>query len=196
MRQLILHMITSIDGFISRSDGEVNPQAVWDDQMQRHYLDLFTAAGGAVFGRNLYQQYVGHWSKVASGQLTAETELELRWTQRLTGMDKYVISNTLTGAGHNTQVLSGDIATAIRRLKQDDGGDLLLMCGPALCAELTCHNLIDQYMLYVCPNAMGGDNHLFRDIIEPIPLVYERSVPFSAGVNLQYYRPVERPTGQ
>jgi dihydrofolate reductase len=189
MRQLILHMITSIDGFISTSDGQVNPQTQWDEQMQQHYLDLFTASGGAVFGRNLYQPYVGHWSKVASGEVPADSKLELAWTRRLTAMDKYVISNTLTDAEHNTQVLSGDIAGQIQRIKQANGGDLLLMCGPALFAELTRHHLIDQYMLYVCPNAIGHGNHLFRDISEPIALSYERTVPFSAGVNLQYYRP-------
>jgi dihydrofolate reductase len=127
MRQLILHMITSIDGFISTSDGQVNPQTQWDEQMQQHYLDLSTASGGAVFGRNLYQPYVGHWSKVASGQIPAETKLELAWTQRLTAMDKYVISNTLTDAERGTQVLSGDIAGQIQRIKQANGGDLLIL---------------------------------------------------------------------
>jgi hypothetical protein len=74
-----------IDGFISADDGEVNSQAQWDEQMQQFYLDLFTASGGAVFGRILYQQYVGHWSKVSAGQLPASTEIELAWTQRLVG---------------------------------------------------------------------------------------------------------------
>lgn len=53
MRQLILRMITSIDGLISKSGWEVNPHDQWDEEMQRHYLDLFTASGGAVFGRKM-----------------------------------------------------------------------------------------------------------------------------------------------
>jgi dihydrofolate reductase len=190
MRQLILHMITSVDGFISTVEGEVNPHAQWDEEMQRHYLDLFTDSAGAVFGRNLYQQYVGHWSKVADGQVPAQTETELAWTQRLMAMDRYVVSNTLTGITDGTQILSGDVAAGISRIKQESGGDLLLMCGPALFADLTRRELIDQYMLYVCPNAMGRDNHLFRDISEPITLACDRTVPFSSGVNLQYYRPL------
>lgn len=71
-------MMTSIDGFISTADGVVNPQAQWDREMQQFYLDLFTVSGGAVFGCNLYEQYVGHWSRVAAGQLPPQTEFELR----------------------------------------------------------------------------------------------------------------------
>jgi riboflavin biosynthesis pyrimidine reductase len=65
------------------------------------------------------------------------------------------------------------------------------MCGPALFAELSRHRLIDQYMLYVCPNVIGQGNHLFRDLGVPVKLAFDRTVPFSTGVNLHYYRPVD-----
>jgi riboflavin biosynthesis pyrimidine reductase len=64
-------------------------------------------------------------------------------------------------------------------------------CGPALVAELSRHQLIDQYMLYVCPNAIGRGKHLFSDIDKPIKLEFDRTVPFSTGVNLHYYRPTK-----
>jgi hypothetical protein len=35
MRKLILHMITSIDGFIADRDNWVGREAQWDEQMQR-----------------------------------------------------------------------------------------------------------------------------------------------------------------
>jgi hypothetical protein len=54
-----------------------------------------------------------------------------------------------------------------------------------LSAELARHRLIDQYMPYACPNVMGRGNHLFRDISEPVTLTFERTVPFSSGVNLR-----------
>jgi len=190
MRQLKLHMITSIDGFVGDDKGGVNPEAQWDEEVQRFYLDVFNASGGIVFGRNIYEQYLGHWSKVASGQIPASTDLELRWTQRLTAMDKYVISHSPSATHSYTDVLSGDIAAALTELKQRDGRDLLLICGPGLFAELNRYQLIDEYMLYVCPSAMGQGLHLFRDIAEPLKLTFERTVPFGTGMNLQCYRPV------
>jgi dihydrofolate reductase len=183
-------MIISTDGFISTEAGDVNPAAHWYDELQRHYIDLFDRAGGVVFGRNFYEQYVGHYSKVAAGQIPAETELHLTWTKRLMAMDKFVVSNSLPPATPGVHVLSGGIVAQIRRLKQQDGGHLLLQCGPSLFAELTSHQLIDEYMLYVYPNALGRGSHLYRDITQPISLAAERTVPFADGMELRHYRPL------
>jgi dihydrofolate reductase len=127
---------------------------------------------------------------VAAGQVPATSDLELRWTRRLMSMHRYVVSNSLSHTVDGVRVISGDIAAEIKQIKEQDGGDLLLMCGPALFAELTRQQLIDQYMLYVCPNAIGQGNHLFRDISGPVKLAFDHTVPFSTGVNLHYYRPV------
>lgn len=183
-------MIMSIDGFISDRDGVVNPETQWDEEMQRFYLDLFTAAGATVFGRRLYQQYVLHWERVATGAIPPETDVELKWATRLLDMPKYVISRTSPDVAANTQIVTGDIKAELAELKQESGGDVLLMCGPSLLAQLTAARLVDEYMLYVCPSAFGSGTHLFRDITDYIKLQYERSVTFSGGVNLHYYKPV------
>lgn len=190
MKKLILHMIMSIDGFISDGRGQVNPAAQWDEEMQQFYLDVFTRAGAVVYGRGIFEQYFGHWVKVATGAIAAGTDVELRWTRRLAAMPKYVLSKKLTEVSGNASILRGNIVEEFTRLKREAPGDLLLMCGPSLFAQLTAQRLIDQYMLYVCPNALGQGTHLFRESPEHVKLKYERTVPFATGVNLQYYAPV------
>jgi dihydrofolate reductase len=188
MRKLALHMIVSIDGIFSSEYGSVNPHTQWDEEIHRFYLDLFTASGGVVFGRNIYEQYVGHWSRVARGEIPAATDYELRWTQRLTDMPKFVISSSApTLIGHRDQVLSSEVERAVSKLKDQPGGDLLLMCGPALLAQLNRMGLIDEYMLYVCPNALGHGRHLFADIDEPLSLTVEQTVPFASGMTFNRY---------
>lgn len=195
MRKLVLHMIMSIDGFIADHDGAVNPQTQWDEEMQRFYIDMFTQAEAAIFGRRLYEQYVLHWDRVATGELPPETEPELQWTKRLRAMPKYVISNTSPHLAANTRVTGGDIKRKLTELKQEPGGDMLLMCGPSLLAQLSADQLIDEHMLYVCPSALGNGVHLFRDMADHLELRYERTVPFHTGVNLHYYQPVYQSDG-
>ena len=202
MRKLILHMIISTDGFISTGARDVNPASHWSEEIQDHYTDLFNRAGGVVFGRNLYEQYVGHYSRVAAGEILPEDDLprdeahnepfiarHLAWTKRLMEMDKFVVSNSLSPTTQGISVISDDIAPQIQQLKQQDGGDLILMCGPKLFAELTANQLVDQYMLYVYPNALGHGDHLYRDIAAPITLTLGPTVSFAEGMELREYKP-------
>lgn len=191
MRKLAFHMITSADGIFSSEYSSVNPDTQWDEEVARFYVNLFTKSGGIVFGRKLYDQYWGHWSRVASGEIPPETELELRWTQRMMEMPKYVISHSEPVAyGGETQGISGDVVTAIRQLKESPGTDLLLMCGPSLLAELNRNRLIDEYMLYVCPNFLGHGRHLFAEIDEPVHLRVAQIVQFASGMTLTRYHPL------
>ena len=86
-------------------------------------------------------------------------------------------------------VISDGVAFQIQQLKQQEGGDLLLMCGPSPLAELTAHRLIDEYMFYLYPNGLGHGNHFYRDIQAPIPLTPGRTVPFAEGMELREYKP-------
>jgi dihydrofolate reductase len=75
------------------------------------------------------------------------------------------------------------------QLKQQNGGDLLLMCGPSLFAALTASKLIDEYMFYVYANALGHGDHLYRDIAAPITMTPGRTVSFADGMELREYKP-------
>jgi riboflavin biosynthesis pyrimidine reductase len=103
-------------------------------------------------------------------------------------MPKYVLSTKQTEAYVNTTILRSP--EILPKLKQEAEGDILLLCGPRLFAELSSKRLIDEYMLYVCPSAIGQGTHIFRDIPENIKLTFERAIPFSSGMNLHYYTPV------
>jgi dihydrofolate reductase len=202
MRKLILHLIISTDGFISTEAGDVNPAAHWYEDLQRHYTDLFDRVDGLVLGRNFYDQYVGHYSKIATGEIAPEIDLppeeahndrflasHLSWTKRLMDMDKFVVSNSLPPTTPGISVISDDITSQIRQLKRQQGRDLLLMCGPSLFAVLTANRLIDQYLFYVYPNALGHGNHLYRDIGAPIALTPGRTVPFAQGMEFREFKP-------
>jgi dihydrofolate reductase len=73
-----------------------------------------------------------------------------------------VASRTLDTATWNATILKGDVAAAVRALKQDDGGDLLIAGSGQLIDFLTGHHLIDEYRLMIHPIILGtGTKRLF-----------------------------------
>ena len=78
-------------------------------------------------------------------------------------MPKYVASRTLETATWNASIIKGDVAEAVRQLKQPDGGDLLIGGSGQLIDYLSGHDLIDEYRLMVHPLVLGGgEKRLFR----------------------------------
>jgi dihydrofolate reductase len=77
-------MIASIDGFIADGHGNVNPETRWDEEMQRFYVDLFTNVDAVVYGRRIFEQYLGHWGQPAlkRSDLGYPTYLCRIWGQR------------------------------------------------------------------------------------------------------------------
>jgi dihydrofolate reductase len=191
MTKLSLHLVMTIDGFIATEDGDAAPGAQWDEEMQQSYLDDFTAAEGIVFGRKTHDAYYGHWSRVGKGELPASNELEQAWTQRMVAMHKFVISNTLQSAASDTTVIGGDVSAGIRELKERHAGDLLLICGPGLFTQLTAAELIDEYILYISPLALSSGGHLFRDVRGPISARVASTRPFTSGMTLHRYQPLQ-----
>jgi dihydrofolate reductase len=77
----------------------------------------------------------------------------------------------------------------VAALKKQAGGDLLLMCGPALLSTVSAERLVDKYILDVYPLALGHGVHLFGELSAPVPLSLLSSRPFPGGVDVQVYEP-------
>jgi dihydrofolate reductase len=63
-------------------------------------------------------------------------------------------------------VIQGDLGDAVRALKAEDGGDLLIYGSGTLVDELTRLGLIDEYRLMVHPVLVGRGKRLFADDTE------------------------------
>ena len=84
-------------------------------------------------------------------------------------------SRTLTeplGWQHST-VLGGDAAEAVAALKQEDGGDLLVIGSTQLVQTLIEHDLVDEFRVMIDPLVVGGGKRIFRDdgVLRPLRLV-------------------------
>jgi dihydrofolate reductase len=82
--------------------------------------------------------------------------------EKMNSMPKHVASRTLDRGEWNAEILRGDVATEVGKLKAQPGGDLLIYGSGDLVDELTRHGLIDEYRLMVHPVVVGAGKRIFN----------------------------------
>lgn len=123
------------------------------EEGDRFKLDEVRDAGALLLGRVTYQGFAQAWPSVTD---------EVGFADKMNGMPKYVVSTTLEhGDWNNTTVVSGNIPDAVRTLKEQVEGDILIAGSGQLVRTLLRHDLVDEYRLMVYPLVLGTGKHLF-----------------------------------
>jgi dihydrofolate reductase len=152
MRKIIEYTLTSIDGVVT------GPQlhqfyGYRDDAYYRDGLGLMTACDAMLMGRTTYEQLAKIWP----GRIHP-------WADRLNAITKYVFSSTLENADWDNSVLvRGDVATEVGKLKQQDGGDLLVFGHGQLTQTLLKAQLLDVFDLSIHPIIAGSGRLMFHE---------------------------------
>jgi dihydrofolate reductase len=157
----------------------------FDDISQKWVLEDLAAAGGFLLGRRTYEGFAAHWPNAS--------EEEQVVAQPLNTKPKYVASRTHTEPleWQNSTVLQGDVAKAVAALKQEDGGDLLVVGSTELVQTLIEHDLVDEFHLMIDPLIVGGGKRIFRDdgALRPLRLLDSKAT--TTGAILATYAPAE-----
>ena len=152
------------------------------------YLDqVYGGAAAFLFGRRTYEIFAGSWGAMID---MAKRPIGVALNSR----PKYVASTSLTDpqwAG--TSVLTGDVAAAVRDLKAQQDGDLLVPGSGALVRWLLANELVDQFDLLIYPVVIGQGTRLFPDSGPDRALDLVNSRTTSGGITIQTYRPHGRP---
>jgi dihydrofolate reductase len=86
---------------------------------------------------------------------------------RLTTTTNVSVDGVMQGLGHpqwaGTSVLSGDVAAAVRDLKAQQDGELLVPGSGVLVRWLLANELVDQLDLLIYPVVVGQGTRLFAD---------------------------------
>ena len=110
----------------------------------------------------------------------------------LNSMHKYVASSD--PGTHlpwpNSTLLHGDILAAVAQLKQQPGGNLVIMGSGQLIRSLLPHALIDEFLLMIHPVLLGSGQRLFDRDDRPTHLKLIGSSATSTGVILATYHPL------
>jgi dihydrofolate reductase len=101
-----------------------------------------------------------------------------------------VVSNTLKSASawRNSTIISGDVAAAVREMKQQPGKNILVDGSSVLTQFLAEHDLVDEYVLHVYPIVLGSGKRLFPNG-KRLDMTLVESSALPTGVVYMRYRP-------
>lgn len=189
MRRIIITEFITVDGVIEApGGGEDFDRGGWAFQFERgeegdkfKLQELFDV-DGQLLGRKTYEGFAAAWP---------DRDDDAGFAEKMNGMPKYVVSNKLENpTWNNTTVLSGDGVEAVRKLKEDGDGDLLVAGSAQLSQSLLAAGLVDELRLMVFPLIVGAGKKLFPDTDAAAPLKLVESKPVGPdGVVLSIYQP-------
>ena len=122
-----------------------------DEELHRHAVENLNRADALLFGRVTYEMMEAAFRPP---QPPANAGWMEPFARTIDAAKKFVVSNTLNRADWNAELLHGDLATAVRQLKQEAGKGLFVggVMLPLALAEL---GLIDEYEFIVHPRLAG-----------------------------------------
>jgi dihydrofolate reductase len=107
--------------------------------------------------------------------------------EELTNMTKIVFSKKLKEAAwENTKLFDGNLVEVVRKLKDEEGSDILIMGSGTIVQQLANEGLIDEYLFIVTPVVAGEGKLLFKDANQ-FGLTLVETKAFKSGNVLLHY---------
>jgi dihydrofolate reductase len=153
-----------------------------DPEMGKVAAESMATTGALVFGRRTYEDFYSVWPNRTDDN---------PFTIVLNNTRKYVTSTTLEEPlpWVDSTLLQGDGATAVAKLKEQPGKDLVILGSGELVRSLMRRNLIDIYVLQIHPLLLGAGRRLFAEDGSHAALKLVDSKTTSTGVIIATYLP-------
>ncbi|MCU0463720.1 MAG: dihydrofolate reductase family protein [Anaerolineae bacterium] len=175
MRKIVVTEFMALDGVI---DTPAWSGPYWNDEISDFKGEEQAGISALLLGRVTYEGFAAAWPE------STDEGADL-----MNNITKYVVSTTLQNpTWNNSHVISGDVAAEIAKLKQQDGGDILVYGSATLVQTLMQHNLIDRYRILMYPVVVGSGKRMFNgDATATLTLLENKT--FSGGVIALTYVP-------
>jgi dihydrofolate reductase len=186
MRKLRIFEHISMDGVIQHSADENGfPYSDWSVPYRTpEGRDLVLAMYGErydlLLGRRTYDAWSGFWPKGPSNPMS----------DRINAAKKYVATHQpqslewgpFEGVGPN-------LVEDIRRIKSQDGPDLIVAGSSTLPSPLLEHGLADEVVLFVYPVLLGTGKRIFAEGTPARAFELANSKTLPAGITINSYKP-------
>jgi dihydrofolate reductase len=180
--KMIEHM--SLDGVIQHSDDDGDfPYREWTTPYRTAAgLTEMLAAHGERFdlllGRRTYDLWSTYWPTAPSSPMA----------DRLNAATKFVVTHRPDSLEWGPfQAVEADIVEGVRRVKSQDGPDIVVSGSSSLTSTLLEHGLADEVMLVIYPVLLGAGKRLFAEGTPARTLTLAGSKAMPSGLVLATY---------
>jgi dihydrofolate reductase len=187
MRRLRIMEHISLDGVIEvRASGEDSdfPYGDWTAPYRTPAGRdaVFAAHGGSfdlVLGRRTYDMWSAFWPKAPSSPMA----------DAINAATKYIATHRPESLAWGPfEGLGPDIVEGIRRIKSQNGRDLILWGSSTLTSTVLDHGLADDVLLLVYPVLLGKGKRIFAERTPPRAFELTSTKAFPSGIIMNAYK--------
>lgn len=193
MRKIITTTMLTLDG-VMQAPGASKEDASegfkyggwmsgWDEEADKITDRIQTNPLDLLLGRRTYDIFATFWP---------HHEDEPHWGKPYSKAKKYVVShNSVELSWNNSELITGDVVSEIKKLKNTDGPDLWVWGSSNLIQTLLKNNLVDRMHLWTFPTTIGTGKKLFAEGTQPKRFKLVEGEITSTGIIFATYEPSE-----
>jgi dihydrofolate reductase len=181
MGQLVVQQFVTADGFAADANNEFTAYELLDGgtaEFDQSQLEWLGSVDAMVLGARTYRMFAEFWPTPASAADAIAPALN--------GLRRFVFSRTLDAAPWGdfpeATVESGDAVDAIRRIKAETDGTIVLWGSLTLSEAFFTAGEVDGVRLVVMPVAIGGGRSAFPAGRDPTLLTLLNAQTYDAGL--------------
>jgi dihydrofolate reductase len=174
MRKLIVTEFITLDGMF---EDPAPPPGYPSPDIGKFKHDELFESGALMLGRVTYQGFASYWPTMKGD-----------FADRMNTLPKFIATHTLTSLEWNASRLENDVVAAVKKLKQQDGQNILVYGSGTFAQTLLKHRLADELRLLVYPLVRGVGRRFFTGE-DKLSMKLASSREMGAGVMLLIYEP-------
>jgi len=172
MRELVLYIAQSLDGFIAKKDESIEWLLEYDDpSITERYNQFIENIDTIVMGYSTYRQVI--------------EELSVNnWPY--TDLNVFVLTHRYLENPYGVTFIHGDIKDIIDQSKNVAKKNIWLVGGSSIIEQCMKSNLIDRYIITVIPTLLGDGIRLFKNIEHTKKLKQISTYPLKDCIEIEY----------
>lgn len=178
MRKLGVYNNITVDGYFTDKNNDMS----WahensnDPEFQAFVNENAKGGGELLFGRVTYEMMASFWPTNQAKESLPEV------AKQMNSLPKVVFSKTLKEVTwNNTRLFNDDLISDVKKLKKEDGRDMVIFGSGRIISQLTQHRLIDEYQFVIHPLILGEGRTMFENLEKKLKMKQTESRTFKNG---------------